>query len=220
LMVVLTIMVVAVSIFSRIVVATSRLRETNRENSIAGEAARIALERMRGGEFREIFARFNSDPEDDPEGPGTAPGNGFLVDGLSSIETSVDGFVGRIAFPTIELSKSDTGGTYVLEDPVDIDVLGPKETGTVKVDQLDLPIIEPPIPPPAKDQTELLLREDVVLPKLGMPRDLNGDSMIDNVDHARDYFILPVHIRIEWIGSNGPRSFDLFTMLTNLEQVG
>src|SRR6188768_3369654 len=36
------------------------------------------------------------------------------------------------------------------------------------------------------------LKEDVVLPELGMPRDLNGDNVIDNANHSVDYRILPV----------------------------
>ena len=59
------------------------------------------------------------------------------------------------------------------------------------------------------------LREDVLDADLGMPRDLNGDGIIDSADHAADCLILPVKIRLEWAsktGNNGKRSFSLFTM--------
>ncbi|HKE00131.1 MAG TPA: hypothetical protein VKE69_03915 [Planctomycetota bacterium] len=42
------------------------------------------------------------------------------------------------------------------------------------------------------------LREDVTIPELGMPRDLNGDGTIDSLDHSRDYRILPVLVRVRW----------------------
>ena len=201
LMVVLTILVVAVSIFSRIVVATSRLRETNRENAIAGEAARITLEEMRGHEFQLVFSLYNSDPDDDPEGPGTAPGDRFTAPGLTPLGTASDGLVGRIIFPVPKILQADISGSEdgdgPLEDPATTEEAAP--------------------PPPPLTKSEQL-REDSVHPRLGMPRDLNGDSIIDDEDHSDDYFILPVQIRIEWEGLNCPRSFDLYTMLTRFKQ--
>ena len=49
---------------------------------------------------------------------------------------------------------------------------------------------------------DLQLREDVALPELGMPRDLNGDG-VDALDHSDDYLVLPVSLEIEWLGSGG-----------------
>ena len=57
------------------------------------------------------------------------------------------------------------------------------------------------------------LREDVQDPILGMPRDLNGDGTIDNLNHALDYIVLPVRIRIRWQGVAGDRSLDLCGLL-------
>jgi hypothetical protein len=57
------------------------------------------------------------------------------------------------------------------------------------------------------------LREDVANRDLGMPRDLNGDGVIDNADHAGDYAILPVRIRLQWTGRNGLRTLELDSML-------
>jgi prepilin-type N-terminal cleavage/methylation domain-containing protein len=42
------------------------------------------------------------------------------------------------------------------------------------------------------------LREDLVDRDLGMPRDLNLDGVIDNLDHSADYQVLPYRIRLEW----------------------
>ena len=57
------------------------------------------------------------------------------------------------------------------------------------------------------------LREDLDMPELGMPRDLNGDGEIDDVDHKADYRVLPVLLRLEWSGKTGHRSAETLTLL-------
>ena len=59
------------------------------------------------------------------------------------------------------------------------------------------------------------LREDLRDETLGMPRDLNGDGEIDNLDHAKDYLFLPVRIRISWDGLAGHRTYELHTVILN-----
>ncbi len=46
----------------------------------------------------------------------------------------------------------------------------------------------------------------------GMPRDLNGDG-IDALDHAGDYAILPVRVRVEWRDRSGNHFVELATVL-------
>ncbi len=58
------------------------------------------------------------------------------------------------------------------------------------------------------------LREDVVDKALGMPRDLNGDGVVDALNHAANYRLLPVRVRVEWQGAIGPRVVDIETMLS------
>ena len=72
-------------------------------------------------------------------------------------------------------------------------------------------------PPPPSDPG-WILREDVDFPALGMPRDLNGDNIVDDEDHRGDYVLLPVCIRIRWNGRAGEREFTLTTMLTDFTQ--
>jgi hypothetical protein len=52
------------------------------------------------------------------------------------------------------------------------------------------------------------LREDVVDVELGMPRDLNGITVAgdDLLDHALDYRVLPMRVRVSWRGVNGERT--------------
>jgi prepilin-type N-terminal cleavage/methylation domain-containing protein len=170
--VVLIILLVALLIFSNTINGMARQRAVNRESSIAMEAARNQVESLRGSDYRQIFALFNSDPDDDPEGPGTAPGHRFLVAPLSPPPESEDGLQGEIFFPA---------GL----DPTD----------------------------------GLELREDVELTELGMPRDLNGDSIIDDLDHSGDYFILPVLVRIRWTGKTGLREYELTTQICKFVKV-
>jgi hypothetical protein len=59
----------------------------------------------------------------------------------------------------------------------------------------------------------LELREDLNNPKLGMPRDLNGDDVVDAADHAGNYESLPVLVRIRWRGVRGPGSVEFQTTL-------
>lgn len=53
------------------------------------------------------------------------------------------------------------------------------------------------------------LREDVDDPSLGMPRDLNGDGMIDALDHSGDYIVLPFAVELEWTGPGGDRAISV-----------
>jgi hypothetical protein len=58
------------------------------------------------------------------------------------------------------------------------------------------------------------LLENVFDPELGMPRDLNGDGAIDAIDHWDDYQILPVRVRVAWVGKGGRQRVDLVTTLS------
>ena len=57
------------------------------------------------------------------------------------------------------------------------------------------------------------LREDITDPALGMPRDLNGDGVIDALDHSADFCILPVLVRVRWNGLARDREMRLHTVL-------
>jgi hypothetical protein len=53
------------------------------------------------------------------------------------------------------------------------------------------------------------LREDLDLPELGLPRDLDGDGLVDSADHSTDAIFLPVAVRVEWTGAQGQRQIVL-----------
>ena len=166
----LAVMTVAVSLFSSMVVSTSRQRVMNHEFPTASEGVRVVLERMRNEDFDEVYALYNSDPLDDPGGAGSAPGHRFAIPALAALETAPDGLVGEIHFATLE--------------PAGL----------------------------------LELREDSVNPDIGMPRDLNGDSIVDDQDHADDYILLPVRIVVDWAGQHGARHIEFFTMFADVRK--
>ena len=57
------------------------------------------------------------------------------------------------------------------------------------------------------------LREDVVDASVGMPRDLNADGAVDAFDHADDYVLLPVSVRLEWRDASGDRNVEVDILL-------
>jgi type II secretory pathway pseudopilin PulG len=60
------------------------------------------------------------------------------------------------------------------------------------------------------------LREDLELPRLGLPRDLSGEGDVDGLDHALDYRLLPVLVRLQWRGASGNAEFEMLTMLKRM----
>jgi hypothetical protein len=59
-----------------------------------------------------------------------------------------------------------------------------------------------------------VLREDVNDRMLGMPRDLDLANGVDFNDHAADYRVLPVLVRVRWLGSRGPHEVQMVGTLT------
>lgn len=160
---------VAAGMVASTMLANAQRKRTNGENALAATAGQELLERMRNEDFAALFTLYNTDPFDDPLGPGTAPGNRFAVQGLSPPSGVADGTVGEVILPQV-----NTGG------PIDV---------------------------------RLELREDFVAPELGLPRDLNGDLIVDDRDHSGDYRVLPVSVSLRWQGVNGERSFRMHTLL-------
>lgn len=57
------------------------------------------------------------------------------------------------------------------------------------------------------------IREDLTVPELGLPRDLNGDGVVDSADHTADAIVLPVAVRVRWSGATGDRTSVLAIVL-------
>lgn len=57
------------------------------------------------------------------------------------------------------------------------------------------------------------LRENLDIPEIGLPRDLNADGTVDGADHAADALVLPFAVRVRWTGSTGQRDIVLRSAL-------
>jgi hypothetical protein len=196
----MSVLVVAVSIFCQMLVSTARMRTMNRESLIAADGARVALERLRNVPFLEVWPRFNESPGDDPGAAGSAPGHRFAIEGLESVEGASAGMVGTYHFPTLVVqgtSGTSFGGGLVSGGGKASTSGSSGGSGAT---------------------TTYQLREDLVDGTLGMPRDLNGDNKIDDKDHALDYFVLPVRVEIEWQSKTGVRRFSVVTQLTDFRR--
>jgi type II secretory pathway pseudopilin PulG len=97
----MTVLLVSLLILSSVVSSMAKQRAINRETSLAVAAARNELETLRSMEFAEVYALYNANPADDPEGAGTAPGQRFEVAGLDDAPDAVDGMNGEIVFPVV-----------------------------------------------------------------------------------------------------------------------
>lgn len=167
---------VATGMLVQIIGSGHGLRRTAREEWLVTSEAQNRMELMRSLPFRDIVRYYDSDPLNDPNGPGTAPGALFAIDGLEVAPGDADGAVGEILLPVVN-------------------------TGT------DIaPVWQ--------------VREDIGHQILGLPRDLDGNSVVDDVDHYENYAILPVLIRVRWKGAYGPRELRFFSSLTEMKQLG
>jgi len=96
----------------------------------------------------------------------------------------------------------------------------PDGPGTAPGAHFDVPGLMPRLDDPDGHVGEIVfseagprLREDLADEDLGLPRDLNGDMRIDALDHAIDYIVLPLKVRVQWTGRAGARDFEMYTML-------
>lgn len=59
------------------------------------------------------------------------------------------------------------------------------------------------------------LRQDTVMPALGMPRDLTGDGVVSSTNVAGSYKLLPVQIKVDWRGSYGTETYSIYLLLAD-----
>lgn len=136
-----------------------RVTRTVTEREQVTRAAIAKLAEIEGTAFDKVFATYDEEKTNDPNGPGSAPGAAFDIAGFSP------------------------------------------PSGVAKVGSIVLPVVG------------TQLREDVAIPELGMPRDLNGDGKIDAVDHSGDYQLLPVLLQVQWKGIDGKGSLTIPKLL-------
>jgi len=133
--IVLVILLSALFVFSSTVSGMAKQRTSNRETHLAVEAARNRMETLRATAFDAVYALYNRNPADDPDGAGTAPGARFDVPGLDPRADALDGLEGEVVFPEFE---DPTDGWQLRED-VTLAALGlPRDlSGDQRVDDQD-----------------------------------------------------------------------------------
>jgi len=97
----MTILLVALLIFSSTISGMAKQRAVNRETNLAVSAARNMIETLRSQAFEQVFVLYDADPNDDPGGAATGPGNHFAVPGLDPTADAPGGMQGEIVFPTV-----------------------------------------------------------------------------------------------------------------------
>ncbi len=129
----IVVLVVVLVLFARTIAASSQASGTHHEIALAQAGARSILETLQASDFEDIFANYNGLEADDPGGPGSSPGNGFQVLGLSPLPADADGMVGEIVFPSPAASPGQ-----LIESLSDSALGTPRDlTGDGVVDDLD-----------------------------------------------------------------------------------
>jgi hypothetical protein len=176
----ISIVVISLSSFGFLAasMASSRLEVESRAVAVAVELTRDVLEELQATPLDEIVARFNDDPEDDPDGVGTARGSAFLLDTRRALSESVV----QTDYRQEEAEVVD--GSNTIPEKMECSVR--------------LPILI--------DGSGLAeLTEESVLPEFGLPADLNGDGEIDGDNRLLDFHVLPIVVRMEWPTLDGGR---------------
>ena len=101
-MVAMAVIVVSVLGFSRSILSSVRMSDTEREVMLATEGARRTIETLQATDFDDVFKMFNVDTADDPVPD--SPGAAFVVDGLTRRNGAP---VGRIVFPALNADPAD-----------------------------------------------------------------------------------------------------------------
>lgn len=112
----MVIFVVATGMLLQLIASGKGLRETARQEWLATSEAQNVLERMRAMPFRDVVRLYDSDPLNDPAGPGTAPGPRFSAAGLTPLASSLDGTVGEVLLPVVNVGTEVAPDWQVRED--------------------------------------------------------------------------------------------------------
>ena len=92
--IVIAVLSVAIGMHASTILSLGRQRELAAESAEVSAAVQNVLERIRGRPFELVASLFDSDPSNDPDGPGTAPGNRFAIEGFTPLDGTADGMVG------------------------------------------------------------------------------------------------------------------------------
>lgn len=99
----ISVLAVAVGLTSVTISSSARYAKGARETVVAYEAAESMMAELESRDFATVFADFNGTTADDGA---DSPGQHFVVDGLDARPEDVDGFAGRVLFPTTAMAPA------------------------------------------------------------------------------------------------------------------
>ena len=140
LLVVMVILAVTLGEVTRSLLNVSHLEPVQRETAAALDAARATLEELRSLPFEDIVALYDEDPNNDPDGVGSAPGPNFAVVGLSPREGDPDGFPGAVELPLLAGSLREDYADVELGCPRDLNSDGAIDAADHIADYAVLPV--------------------------------------------------------------------------------
>ena len=121
--------------FLQSIIYAVNLTRAQRETAVVSEIARQTIENLRAATFNQVFRLYNVDPNDDPAGVGTGPGNKLSIAGLRTLPGTTDGAIGHIVFP---VRSAGLTSVQVQESVVDSDLGTPRDlNGDGLVDNAD-----------------------------------------------------------------------------------
>ena len=126
--------------FGRTMTESLQLGEQNRQIALATAAAQRAVEELYAADFARVFALYNEEPEDDPDGSGTAPGAQFVAEGLVAADGS--DAKGTISFPVPQGAPGELREDLNLAkfQPFDLDLDGATDAADHAADYQVLPV--------------------------------------------------------------------------------
>ncbi len=161
-------------------ITSSALDAESRTVAVATLLTRRVLEEMQAVPLDDVIASYNANTTDDPRGAGTASGSTFTLE-TKDVRLVTDAYVDDCNLTLVDTTYAKAEASTAIPKSMDVSIMLPTTTtGAVEV-----------------------LRENAIPAELGGPADLNGDGVIDGVDHSADYRILPVVIELQWPTADG-----------------
>jgi len=139
----MAVILVGVLAFSRALTESLALGARNRETALATAAAQGVVEQLYAADITRVFALYNDDPDDDPDGTGSAPGASFVAAGLEP-RAQDGGKQGRILFPVVAGNPAELREDLVdskLRTPLDLDLDGAVDGGDHSANYRLLPVL-------------------------------------------------------------------------------
>ena len=126
--------------FGRSMTESLQLGEQNRQIGLATAAAQRAVEELYAADFAQVFALYNAEPSDDPDGSGTGPGAQFVAEGL--VGANGADALGTISFPVAANAPGELREDLNLAkfQPFDVDLDGVTDANDHSADYQVLPV--------------------------------------------------------------------------------